>query len=106
MIWGIGTPSACERSLTVTPDSTVTGPVGGRRRAGAAAAARSLRSRGWRARGGVLPPPSMTTRRFRPRGPCAGRIGRFGLFGPSAIGPSSVETREPGSTATVCAACG
>ena len=29
MIWGIDTPSACERSLTVTPDSTVTGPVGG-----------------------------------------------------------------------------
>jgi len=29
MISGIGTPSACERSLTVTPDSTVAGPLGG-----------------------------------------------------------------------------
>ena len=29
MICGIGTPSACERSRTVTPDWTVTGPVGG-----------------------------------------------------------------------------
>ena len=28
MICDIGTPSAAERSLTVTPDSTVTGPVG------------------------------------------------------------------------------
>ena len=28
MIWAIGTPSACERSRTVTPDSTETGPVG------------------------------------------------------------------------------
>ena len=28
MISAIGTPSACERSRTVTPDSTVTGPVG------------------------------------------------------------------------------
>ena len=29
MISGIGTPSACERSRTLTPDSTETGPVGG-----------------------------------------------------------------------------
>ena len=29
MICGIGMPRACERSLTVAPDSTVTGPVGG-----------------------------------------------------------------------------
>ena len=29
MICGIGTPSACEKSRSVTPDSTVTGPVGG-----------------------------------------------------------------------------
>jgi len=28
MIWAAGTPSACERSLTVTPELTVTGPVG------------------------------------------------------------------------------
>ena len=29
MICGIGTPSACEKSRTVTPDWTLTGPVGG-----------------------------------------------------------------------------
>ncbi len=29
MICGIETPSACEKSRSVTPDSTVTGPVGG-----------------------------------------------------------------------------
>ena len=28
MICGIETPSACENPWTVTPDSTVTGPVG------------------------------------------------------------------------------
>ena len=28
MIWTAGTPSACERSRTETPDGTVTGPVG------------------------------------------------------------------------------
>ena len=28
MICGIATPSACEKSRSVTPDSTVTGPVG------------------------------------------------------------------------------
>ena len=29
MIWAAGTPSACERSRTETPDGTVAGPVGG-----------------------------------------------------------------------------
>ena len=29
MIWAARTPSACEKSRTVTPDGTVTGPVGG-----------------------------------------------------------------------------
>src|SRR4029450_11465355 len=40
-------------------------------------------------------PPSITTRRRRPPAPPPrGRIGRFGLFGPSAIRLTSVETRE------------
>jgi hypothetical protein len=29
MMFCIGTPSACEKSRTLTPDSTETGPVGG-----------------------------------------------------------------------------
>ena len=46
MIWTAGTPSACEKSRTVTPDGTVTGPVGGddlaRRRLRPVAAAAAL----------------------------------------------------------------
>ena len=85
MIWDIGTPSAPDRSLTVTPDSTVTGPVGcgaGCARGGAWAD----RSRAARASRPRAAPPSITTRRRRPPGPPPrGRIGRFGLFGPSAM---------------------
>src|SRR5262245_60798940 len=94
MIWDIGTPSAPERSLTVTPDSTVTGPVGG---AGACwrGAACCDRSRAARASRPRAAPPSITTRRRLPAAPPPrGRIGRFGLFGPSAMRHLSVETRE------------
>src|SRR6185503_6186164 len=93
MIWDIGTPSAPERSFTVTPDSTVTGPVGGG--AGVRGAACWERSRAARASRPRAEPPSITTRRRLP--PCPpprGRIGRFGLFGPSAMRPLSVEMRE------------
>ena len=67
---GIGTPSACERSLTVTPDSTVIGPVGGGAGAWRGCGGALERSRAWRP---ALrpPPPSMTTRRFRPTGASA-----------------------------------
>ena len=94
MIWDIGTPSAPDRSLTVTPDSTVTGPVGG---AGACwrGGACCDRSRAARASRPRALPPSITTRRRRPPAPPPrGRIGRFGLFGPSAMRDLSVETRE------------
>src|SRR5262245_46947918 len=84
---GIGTPRACERSLTVTPDSTVMGPDGGGAGAWRGCGGADDRSRAWRP---ALrpPPPSMTTRRFRPPGPPRGRIGRFGPFRPSAISVS------------------
>src|SRR6188474_1595793 len=92
MIWDIGTPSAPERSLTVTPDSTVTGPVGGGGGRGAACCERSRAARASRPRAA---PPSITTRRRRPPWPPPrGRIGRFGLLGPSAMRLPSVETRE------------
>ncbi len=86
MMLGIGTPSACEKSRTLTPDSTETGPVGG-------VPARAARGRrlSWRAcrcsRGGRAPPWSMTTRRRRPPAPPPprGRSGRFGLLPPLAI---------------------
>ena len=60
--WAAGTPSACERSRTVTPDGTVTGPVGC---AGVACLGLgSVRSRGWREScRGRAAPLSMTTRR-------------------------------------------
>ena len=83
---GIGTPSACERSLTVTPDSTVTGPLGGGAGGWRGGGGADPRSRGWRP-WLRAPPPSMTTRRFRPAEPPRGRIGRFGLLRPSAISP-------------------
>ena len=68
MIWAAATPSACERSWTVTPEGTVTGPVGW----GPARLIRpSLRAVAGLPR--VLARPgsrrSMTTRRLRPRGP-------------------------------------
>ena len=82
MISGIETPSACEKSRTVTPDSTETGPVGGATGAcgsrDAAASARAWRcSRAF----GRCAPWSMTTRRRRPAGPPPprGRSGRFGF---------------------------
>ena len=43
------------------------------------------RSRGCRPSRLLAPPPSMTTRLFRPALPPRGRIGRFGLLRPSAI---------------------
>ena len=84
MIWAAGTPSAWERSRTETPDGTVAGPVGATTSRGGAFGT-SPRLRAWRASRGRWPPPSITTRRFRPGAPWRGRIGRLGLFGPSAI---------------------
>src|SRR3954451_490881 len=87
MIAATGRPIAAERSLTLTPEATVTGPVG------AATGARSpfggrLSPRLSRWPGAPGRPRfaglSITTRRLRPPGPTPrGRIGRFGLFGPS-----------------------
>ena len=95
MICAICTPSAADRSLTVTPDSTVTGPVGCAGACGRAGACWE-RSRAARASRPRAAPPSITTRRRRPPWPPPrGRIGRFGLFGPSAIRPSSVDASEP-----------
>src|SRR5262245_12018849 len=97
MICGIATPSACEKSRSVTPDSTVAGPVGAatsRGWRGPRSAGRSLGR--WRCPvPGRPPPPSMTTRR-RPFGPPPrGLIGLFGL--PLAIwSETSVETGEIG----------
>src|SRR5207245_3900266 len=79
MIFGAGTPSAWERSRTVAPDGTVTGPVGATASRGCFG--RWSRSRAWRAASrGRSAPVSMTTRRFRrPAGaPWRGRSGRFG----------------------------
>src|SRR3954471_12906507 len=95
MICGIATPSACEKSRSVTPDSTVAGPVGAttsRGWRGPRSAGRSLGRWRWPVPGRP-PPPSMTTRR-RPFGPPPrGLIGLFGL--PFAIDSgTSVETRE------------
>src|SRR5215218_9787097 len=84
MIWAAGTPSACERSRTETPDGTVAGPVGGATSCFSRLGVASVRPRAWRGLGRLLPP-SITTRRLRPGAPWRGRIGRFGLFGPSAI---------------------
>src|SRR5947208_14050442 len=96
MMFGIGTPRACERSRTLTPDSTETGPVGG------AAGGRGSRrwAASWRAcrcsREGRAPPWSMTARRRRPPGPPPprGRSGRLGLLPPLAIGHISVEAAQ------------
>ena len=84
---GIGTPSACERSLTVTPDSTVIGPVGGGAGPGEAGAARRATVAGLRP-DCAPPPPSMTTRRFRPPGPPRGESGDW-VCRPSAISDQS-----------------
>ena len=95
MIWDIGTPSAADRSLTVTPDSTVTGPVAGTWGCFGVAGVWAERSRAWRPSRPRALPPSITTRRRRPAWPPPrGRIGRFGLFGPSAMRLLSVETLE------------
>src|SRR3954454_17299730 len=96
MIWGIATPSACEKSRSVTPDSTVAGPVGGATSRGCLGPRSIGRSPGrWRCPWpGRLPPWSMTTRRLRFPGPLPPR-GRIGLLGlPGGIGGGSVETRE------------
>src|SRR3954453_5476398 len=96
MMLGIGVPSACDRSRTLTPDSTETGPVGG------AAGGRGSRLR-WASgraclcsREGRAPPWSMTTRRRRPPAPPPprGRSGRFGLLPPLAIGHVSVKALQ------------
>src|SRR5712691_10008454 len=97
MMSPIETPSACEKSRRLTPDSTETGPVGG------AAGARVLSRRGassrprppWRGSRGRAAWLSMTTRRLRLPGPLPprGRSGRFGLP-PLAISLLSVKTCE------------
>src|SRR5215213_9601272 len=97
MICGIATPSACEKSRRVTPDSTVAGPVGGATSRGCLGPRSIGRSPGrWRCPWpGRFPPWSMTTRRLRFPGPLPPR-GRIGLLGlPGGIGGGSVETREP-----------
>src|SRR5436305_6769700 len=90
----MATPSAGEKSRSVTPDSTVAGPVGATTSRGW----RGVRSAGlspgrWRCPvPGRPPPPSITTRR-RPLGPPPrGLIGLLGL--PLAIRRSSVETGQ------------
>src|SRR5919204_591704 len=73
--------------MIVTPDSTVTGPVGWTTSRGCFGRA-SARSRAWRPSWrGRAAPVSITTRRLRrpPVAPWRGRIGRLGLFGRSAI---------------------
>src|SRR5215468_602152 len=86
MIPGNVLPSAAERSLTVTPEGTLTGPVGG---ATACFGGRcSCRSRAWRGLSrGLAAALSITTRRLRRpvTAPWRGRIGRLGLLGPLAI---------------------
>jgi hypothetical protein len=94
MMFGIGTPSACEKSRTLTPDSTETGPLGGG--AGGFGSRRWLSGRACRcSREGRWAPWSMTTRRL-PAGPPPprGRSGRFGLLPPLAIGDISVKTPQ------------
>ena len=100
MIWATGIPSACERSLTLTPEGTVTGPVGA---AGALSRGRAS-ARGIRRVPGApgLPPPareawlSITTRRLRrpPTAPWRGRIGRFGREEPELAIGVSVEVAQ------------
>src|SRR5690349_16897585 len=95
-----GSSNACERSRTLTPDSTETGPVGGA--AGGRGSRRWLSWRAWRcSREGRCPPWSMTTRRRRPAGPPPprGRSGRFGLLPPLAIGHTSVKAAQLGADA-------
>ena len=99
MIWAAGMPSACDRSLTVTPEGTVAGPVGCG--PGCDFGRGSVRSRDWRESWrGRAAPVSMTTRRLRPPGAWRGRTGLFGRFPfefpfESAISvPSSVESGE------------
>ena len=48
MIWAAGTPSACERSRTETPDGTVAGPVGGATSCFSRFGVASVRPRAWR----------------------------------------------------------
>src|SRR5437763_6252113 len=105
MMLGIGTPSACDRSRTLTPDSTDTGPVGG----GAGGRGSRLRCASWRAcrcsREGRAPPWSMTTRRRRPPAPPPprGRRGRFGLLPPLSMCHSSVKAAQLRADADVLA---
>ena len=87
MIFGTPTPSACERFWTVTPDSTVTGPVCGTTSRGCFGC-RGGSSRRWRESWRGRPAPlSITTRRLRPElgAPWRGLSGLFGLFGPFAV---------------------
>ena len=89
MSFGTGTPSACERSRTVTPDWTVTGPVGGddlarllrlaRRRAVAALARVLARA------GGTAVDDDAALAAAGRRAPGAGLIGLFGLFGSDSV---------------------
>src|SRR5213593_2507657 len=89
MMSGTVLPIAAERSLTVTPEGTLIGPVGGA--TGCLGGRASWRSRAWRGLSrGLAAALSITTRRLRRpvTAPCRGRIGRLGLFEPLAIGVS------------------
>src|SRR4029077_7487765 len=87
-------PSACERSRTLTPDSTETGPVGGAA-GGALGSRRCASGRACRWSRGRAAPWSITTRRRRPPpAPPRGRSGRFGLLPPLAMGRTSVKATQ------------
>src|SRR5207249_10079764 len=98
MILGAGTPSAWERSRTVTPDGTVIGPVGATTSRGVLGRDASRSRCCCRASRGRAAALSITTRRLRrwPAPPWRGRMGRLGLFEPAALAIrcSSVEGCE------------
>src|SRR4029450_5353996 len=74
--------------IPVPPHSPVIGPAGGG--AGACRGCGGALERSRACRPALRPPPpSMTTRRFRPPGPWRGRIGRVGPFRPPAIAVQS-----------------
>ena len=65
MICETGIPSALERSLTDTPEGTVTGPVGWTISRGCLGGAAARSRAAWRWSRGRWPTPSITTRRLR-----------------------------------------
>ena len=111
MICGDRDPERLREVRTVTPDWTVTGPVGGDDLAPLLAAACSPRSRAWRAswRGRAAPRVDHDAAlAARPAPPWRGRTGRFGRLGPdwSAIGVSVEARRAPDRPGPCAGACG